>query len=324
MSNNDITNKTDVVDTDAVSEMSNIPENDDREIKVSVIVPIYNACKYIRPALDSIISQTLAEIEIICVDDCGQDDSMQIVKNLAKEDSRIKIIKHRKNKGLGGARNSGLKKATGDYVFFVDSDDWLEESCVQKVVNKFEDTNLDTIWFKPSVYWEETQQVTDMSPMFPYYAKCKGGYEILNEKTLINYPLYSWNKAYNREFLLKNKLKWRENIYFEDVEFYFKTFIKSPEIYIINENLYNYRRRNDSIVGSSTRDYEKAKQLYFVTKEVYKYLKKEGLFEKYKNIYARYVYDAITMFRSYPKTYKKLMSIMLNFLKEINYPNSYI
>ena len=80
MSNNDITNKTDVVDTDAVSEMSNIPENDDREIKVSVIVPIYNACKYIRPALDSIISQTLAEIEIICVDDGSTDTSLDMIK----------------------------------------------------------------------------------------------------------------------------------------------------------------------------------------------------------------------------------------------------
>ena len=245
------------------------------------------------------------------------------IEKLAQNDSRIKIVYHEKNRGLGGARNTGLKEATGDYIFFLDSDDWLQNNCVQEVLNIFKELDLDTVWFKPNVYWEESQQKTDISPMFPYYAQCKGGYEILDENNLINYPLYSWNKAYKREFLIKNNLKWRENVYFEDVEFYFQTFIKSPEIYIINKPLYNYRRRDDSIISSATREIEKAKDLYYVTAEVYKYLKKENLLKKYKKAYAKYVVDALNMFVAFSDTYEKLMPIMQNFLKEINYPEDF-
>ena len=297
-----------------------VPENN----LVSVVVPFYKVEKYIEQCVTSIQNQTYRDIEILCIDDCGGDNSAKIIEKLAQNDNRIQIIKHDRNKGLGGARNTGLKNAKGKYIFFVDSDDWLKENCVEKVVEHFNRTGYDTIWYKASVYWENDDSYSDMSRLFPYYARYKQNYVTLNDNNLINFPLYSWNKAYNRQFLLDNDLFWRENVYFEDVEFYFKTFMKSSEIYIIDEMLYIYRRRYDSIISSATREVSKAKDLYFVTGELYKYLKENNLFQKYKNSYQRYICDAINMFRHYPEQHKRLMPFMRQFLKNINYPEDFV
>ena len=93
----------------------------------------------------------------MCIDDCGQDNSINIAKKLAKKDSRIKIIKHRKNKGLGGARNTGLKKAIGEYILFIDSDDWITEDCIESVVNVMNRAGVDSAWFKAD-YWLDKEQ----------------------------------------------------------------------------------------------------------------------------------------------------------------------
>lgn len=93
---------------------------------ISVIVPIYNVQNYIAECLESIISQTYRDLEIICVDDCGLDNSISIVKKYMKKDDRIKLVHHEENQGLGGARNTGISVANGEYIYFMDSDDKIE------------------------------------------------------------------------------------------------------------------------------------------------------------------------------------------------------
>ena len=102
---------------------------------VSVIVPVYNVEKYLEECLDSIINQTLEDIEIICVNDGSTDNSLKILKKYAKKDNRIKII-NQKNCGLGCARNSGLNQSQGDYIFFLDSDDYLNPNILEKLYPK--------------------------------------------------------------------------------------------------------------------------------------------------------------------------------------------
>ena len=111
------------------------PEVEEKEIKVSVIIPIYNACRYIRPALDSVISQTLQEIEIICVDDGSTDTSLDMLKIYQKQDSRIRIIT-KTNGGPALARNNGLARARGEYVAFLDADDFCEIDMLEKLYNR--------------------------------------------------------------------------------------------------------------------------------------------------------------------------------------------
>ena len=97
-------------------------------IKISVIVPVYNVENYLIQCLDSIINQTLKDIEIICVDDCSPDNSIEILEEYKNKDNRISIIRHSNNQGLGPARNTGLKHANGEYISFVDSDDYIDKN----------------------------------------------------------------------------------------------------------------------------------------------------------------------------------------------------
>ena len=284
---------------------------------VTVVVPFYNVEKYIQNCLESIINQTYKNIEIICVDDESKDSSYDIVKNIAENNNKIKIIRHKKNKGLGGARNTGVKNAKGEYVFFVDSDDWLDKFCIEKTVEKFLMHNLNTIWFKAKIWWEENHELTNMW-IFSYYDKYPEGKLTLDNKNLINFPLYTWNKAYNTEFLRENGLYWQENMYFEDVEFYFKTFIKSPDIYIIDEPLYYYRRRNDSIIAKSTRNEKIASDLYKAAQNVHKYLLENDLFDMYKDTFLQYVYDTVNMYKEYPEFHKKIYKMMLDYINSLN------
>ena len=114
--------------------------------KLSIIVPVYNASKYLERCLDSVINQTLKEIEIICINDGSSDNSKTILENYAKKDNRIKII-NQKNLGLSASRNKGIKYANGEYIFFVDADDWIELNTCEITYNFAKEKNLDLLLF---------------------------------------------------------------------------------------------------------------------------------------------------------------------------------
>ena len=116
-------------------------------IKISIIIPVYNVEKYIAECLDSCINQTLYEIEIICVDDCSPDNSILILEQMALKDSRIRIIRHNVNKGLGAARNTGIAAARGEYIWFVDSDDYIALEACQLLYETAQKHNIDVLCF---------------------------------------------------------------------------------------------------------------------------------------------------------------------------------
>ena len=112
---------------------------------VSIVVPIYNVQEYIAECLYSLIRQTYRNIEIICVDDCTLDNSMYIVRQIQRIDSRIKLVTHTENRGLGGARNTGIGVATGKYIMFVDSDDTIEKNMLERLFYVQQQTNADVV-----------------------------------------------------------------------------------------------------------------------------------------------------------------------------------
>ena len=119
---------------------------ENKEILVSVIIPVYNAALFLDQCLDSVVNQTLRDIEIICVDDGSTDNSVDIIKKYMMSDSRIKLFRQ-SNKGAGAARNFGLKYATGKYVHFLDSDDWLDLSAYEKTYGIIEEAKSDICIF---------------------------------------------------------------------------------------------------------------------------------------------------------------------------------
>ena len=113
-----------------------------RKVKVSVIIPVYNTEKYLEKCLYSVCNQTLSDIEIICINDCSTDNSREILNKYAADDERIKIINFEENKGAAAARNAGIDAATGEYIGFVDSDDYPDLDFYEKLYNKAENRNL--------------------------------------------------------------------------------------------------------------------------------------------------------------------------------------
>lgn len=285
---------------------------------VTVVVPFYNVEKYIAECLDSIISQTYKNLEILCIDDCGQDNSVDIVKQYMKKDERIKLIKHRKNKGLGGARNTGLKKANGKYIFFVDSDDWITNDCVDVAVKKLNETGLNSVWFKADYWMEETQEKLPIT-FCTHYMNLASCYMVVHDYNLGNFPVMTWNKAYRTDFLKKEKLSWKENVIFEDVEFYWRMFIKSPQVYIIDKHMYFYRQREDSIMNTNASSKEeKFAQAVDVLLDVYKYLTSENIFERYKSSFFKYVNDIFYMFDKVIEDQNVLKQSKLEILQKIH------
>jgi glycosyltransferase involved in cell wall biosynthesis len=130
------------------------------EIKVSVIIPVYNVEKYIKKSLESVMNQTLKEIEIICVNDGTKDNSRKIIEEYAQKDERIKII-DKENGGLSSARNAGMEIARGEYLGFVDSDDWIEETMYEKLYEKAKADESQMVICAVHKYDDKSKKIVD-------------------------------------------------------------------------------------------------------------------------------------------------------------------
>ena len=144
------------------------------KVKVSVIVPVFNVGEYLSTSLDSILNQTLEDIEIICINDGSTDDSLNILEYYAKKDKRIKIIS-KENEGQGTARNVGLDNAQGEFISFVDADDFIKKDMLEKLYNKSVNGNLDLVMCKVSSFDNETHVIDDN--LWYYSLKCFSGFK---------------------------------------------------------------------------------------------------------------------------------------------------
>ncbi len=208
---------------------------------ISIIVPVYNVEKYLPKCMDSIINQTLKDIEIICINDGTKDNSLEILNQYAKKDKRIKVISQ-PNSGLGSTRNNGIPLAKGKYISFIDSDDWIDYDFYEKLYEASNDddivmtTNIiDYYENKPIKYKKNENIIKNNSSM-----KIK--------KQLILKTGVCWNKIYRRDFLIKNDIKfYPKNNLIEDNYFTTKAYILASSIKEINNTNYYYRRRDNSM-----------------------------------------------------------------------------
>lgn len=222
---------------------------------ISVIIPIYNVEKYISRCLDSVINQTYKKIEIICVDDGSPDNSIKILKEYEKKDSRIKIIRQ-ENGGLSSARNIGIKDSRGEYIFFLDSDDWLPLNSLELL---YEDILLNksdiSVGNLIKVYPKKNKEIGLKNlKKIDYSLKNYLEYSI-NKK---NFTANVVNKLYKTKIIVENKILFKEKILYEDFLFTVQYFIYCKKISVIKEAVYYYfLEREDSIVNTvNIRDLE--------------------------------------------------------------------
>lgn len=243
---------------------------EDKLLDVSIIIPVYNAENYLPQCLDSILSQTLKNIEIICVDDGSTDNSYRILQKYALKDSRVKII-HQDNKGSSAARNTGLKVASGKYIGYVDSDDWIDSKMYQRLYSIAEKHQVDMVC---SGYYLEGAYTTEL-----YDAVEEGFYEDSEMDYIRKNVIYSIDKRdmglrgslccklFLREFLEDIQLKMPEKLSFSEDKMCIVTCaLEAKSIFVLKEAYYHYRINNSSKVHTANIEYLSC------VNEVYKYL----------------------------------------------------
>ena len=255
--------------------------------KVSIIIPVYNTEKYLEQCLESIINQTYKNIEIICVDDGSTDNSLAILHNFQQKDSRIKVYTQ-KNNGTGVCRNKGIMYSTGEYIMFADSDDWLNLSAIEKVVDIFVSTGVKVIQFDFLRYIEASgaylqgKSITSLKKhhlINPDKNKFYNWKDVKPE-CLWGMGLACWQRAYSKSFLEENNIKFSPFTNAEDILFKITAVLKADKFFILDENLYYYRIRQGSSVNSFTNNNFCA---FKVIKLVEEYLNKLNLIDELKN-----------------------------------------
>lgn len=222
--------------------------------KITIIVPVYNVENYLPKCLDSLINQTIKDLEIICINDGSTDKSLNILKEYAQNDNRIIVI-DKENEGQGICRNYGIKIAKGEYTAFVDPDDWVNPSMYENMYNQARSLNSEIVISNYVRYIEETERYT-FTPFFKQAVSAvkekvieitpfKNIDKSIINKTLLISPCYCWNRIYNTNFLKLNDIKFDKTRRWQDCLFILKSHILAKNISYIPKNFYFYRIRKD-------------------------------------------------------------------------------
>lgn len=256
---------------------------------ISVIIPVYNVEDYLHVCLNSVLKQTYQNFEIICIEDASTDSSLEILEYFAQKDSRIKILRNDSNQGPGYSRNKGLDVAQGEYISFLDGDDWFGLDAFEILIKKIEEDNLDVLLFKNIVYYDEPrefgfEEYYDMEFMNKFEDQVFNHWN-LDKTKLFDISNAPWNKFYSKSFLDDKNIRFpNENLIHEDNPFFYKVITSADKISIIDKYLHNRRRRQDSIMTlTNERLFDNIDiaytilDLFFEDKELYEYYKKEVL-----------------------------------------------
>lgn len=217
---------------------------------VSIIIPVYNVDKYLDECLNSILNQTYKNLQLIIIDDGSTDNSTKIIEIYEKKFSNM-IFLRQQNKGVSVARNLGIQYITGDYVLFIDSDDFLEAHMIEKMVRKIKDENSDIAICGYKTYFGENMRENKCVNLQVEKNKRYTNIDVIN--MMLEYKIrgFLWNKLFSRK-LINSNFKFDEGRYIEDWYPVFESIYCSKEISFIVEPLYNYRQRSESCLHRLT------------------------------------------------------------------------
>lgn len=246
--------------------------------KVSVIVPIYNVEKYLEKCINSLLSQTLEDIQIILVNDGSKDNSGNIAREYEKNNKNRIIYVEKENGGLSDARNYGLKYATGDFIAFLDSDDYIEKNAYEEMYDKAIEENADYV--ECDFIWE-----------FPNKIRVDKQYPYKNKKEMLSFVrVVAWNKLIKSQLITDNNLEFPKGLRYEDVEFTYKLIPFVNKFAYVDKPFIHYVQREGSIANVQN---ERTAEIFTVLDNVIEFYKKNNIYEEYRDEleynYARYL-----------------------------------
>lgn len=277
--------------------------------KISIILPIYGVEKYLRQCIDSILAQTLKDIEIILVDDGSKDKCPLICDEYAKKDNRVVVI-HKQNSGYGHSINVGIERATSDYIGIIDSDDWIEPDMFEILYQQAIETDADFVksdFFKYSGL-KNTNKKANIIPNDISDKPIKP----LDYPSVMNMGPSMWTAIYKKEFLTQNNIRLLETpgASYQDTGFHFKTLLTVQKACFIDKALYHYRTDN---AGSSVKDMKKVFCVCDEWGDIFNWAKEQGIFDRVSGLLCALKYN------TYMWNFKRLSGkIQQQFLKRFS------
>nr|WP_312175883.1 glycosyltransferase [Moraxella sp. CTOTU46934] len=250
---------------------------------VSVIVPVYNVEQYLDECLNSIRQQTYENLEIIVVEDCSTDQSLEVLsKHL--NDQRIKLIRHEKNSGLSAARNTGIDGARGDYIMFVDSDDHIHNNLIQLCLDNTSKKGLDLIVFDFQSFYDGEKIDNKLNKNKDYESK------VFNQSEYLKYHHFAWLKFLRADILKNNILRFPVGYYYEDWPFHWELAFNNCRVLHLSAPLYYYRLRSGSITSSGD---QKLIHIYYSHRIILNRMKNYNVLLDVKKILAKKIYSGL-------------------------------
>lgn len=301
--------------------------------KYSVIIIIKNTKKYLKKCLDSVVNQSFKNFEIIIVDDCSNESSQDVINQYITKQIPIHYMYLNKSCGPGGARNYGLAIAKGDYILFIDSDDWIDIDCLQMATPILEKEQADIGMYS-------LVRNYDMVETEPYY-KCKyDDVQTLNGTTAfkIMSGRYDFgitispspvNKIYRKKYLTDNKITFLQDVYYEDIFWGFRTLLANGKVVTVPATKYHHYKRPGSIVQSlSEKHFNDLEKIFIIIRD---YLKEQNMydeytfdyykiFERFYNLLIRQVFE----FSESEEERKRWLVYSFNILKKVVTVNEYV
>lgn len=291
-------------------------------VKISIIIPVFNVENYLKQCLESVINQTLQEIEIICVNDGSTDYSLQILEDYAKKDERIRIIT-KENGGISSARNKGLEYVTGEYLGIVDSDDWIELDMFEKLYQNAKLHDSDMVMCPAHLYDENTQELKCDLPYFTLacFDESFDGRVFSHLETkdfLFRISVTPWNKIYKSEFIKELGVSFPEGLDFDDNPFFYKTYLNAGRVSLVRDYLYFYRiNRSGSFITTGNKRYFDIVKMYDLVENIIQETgNEEAYMAKFFNVR---VENIITYYNRVDEIYRKeFFEIIKNNFQTLN------
>lgn len=273
-------------------------ENGDFLTKISIIIPVYNTASYLDECLKSVLGQTFQDIEIICINDGSTDNSLEILEKYP-----VKII-NQENQGQSASRNNALKEATGEYILFLDSDDYLEENTLMELYEIMESKSLDLLIFKIIDFDNETRELSKYSYFEMDLLKDRVGDDVFCysdvKDLLFRISVTAPGKLYRRDLI--EDIRFNEGLIFEDNAFFMEMFIKTKRVYFKDKYYYFRRIHKDSTIQSNFEKFSDVIPIYNIINDI---IIKSGEYDEVKHkLFNRQCRDIFLRFSQVPEELK--------------------
>lgn len=243
--------------------------------KVSIVVPVYNVAAYLEKCVASVLAQTERDYELILVDDGSTDESGALCDTLGGRDPRIRVI-HQENRGLGGARNTGIEAASGEWLLFIDSDDWIDPDTLKKALTAGEDAGAALVVFGFRTVDEQGRALGSFQEALPKGA----GFSPKERKDAFLIAPCAWNKLYKRELFLRTGVRYPSRVWYEDIRTTLKLLCQTGTMVCADFVGYNYLQRSGSIMNSG--NLQRNREIIDAFDDLLPWFSEHGLLDVYR------------------------------------------